>query len=197
MSKTIFRETLHLVIIVLTAVLCLSLVYELTKDRIASAEENDRIKSYKTVFAEAEVFEDAGIAPVTVSDGISVDAVLLAKNQAGRTAGYVLSLTTSLGYGGNIVASVGVDLQGKITGMTVTSMSETPALGAKCTESDWQAQFAGIGEFPIVYVKGGRASGNEIDAISGATTTTKAIVGLVNAAHEYVASNLLNGGAET
>ena len=196
MSKTIFRETLHLVIIVLAAVLSLSLVHELTKDRISSAEDNDRIQSYKTVFAEAERFEDTGIAPVTDSDGISVDAVLLARNAAGETIGYVMSVTTPLGYGGDITASVGFSLQGKITGMTVTSMSETPALGAKCTEKEWQAQFAETGGFPVVYVKNGKTADNEIDAISGATTTTKAVVGLVNAAHEYVVSNLINGGAE-
>ena len=117
---------------------------------------------------------------------------MLAKDSGGGTLGYVLSVTTPNGYGGDIVLTVGFDLGGTVTGMTVTSMSETPALGAKCTEEDWQAQFAGIPLFPVTYVKSGESSDGGIDAISGATTTTKAVVGAVNAAYGFVSDNYLS-----
>ena len=81
---------------------------------------------------------------------------------------------------------MGIDLTGKITGMTVNSMKETPGLGANCQNQEWQDQFTGISEFPIVYVKTGKTASNEIDALTSATKTTKAITDSINYVHEFV-----------
>ncbi len=195
MGKKIFKDTLALVIIVLVAAVCLSFVYEITKDRIARAEEEERLESFRQVFPGAADFSDREFDYPASEDGIAVVAALGAKDAGGSVIGCVVSVTNPNGYGGDIVMSLGFDTSGKITGMTVTSMSETAGLGAKCQDESWQAQFAGLSSFPISFVKGGADKAeNEIDALSGATVTTKAVTASVNYASEFVGSVFGYGG---
>ena len=68
--------------------------------------------------------------------------------------------------------------------------SETAGLGAKCKEPEFQAQFdASKGKHGpnMEVVKGGGATETQIDAISGATITSKAITKAVNAGLSFVA----------
>ena len=61
-------------------------------------------------------------------------------------------------------------------------MSETPGLGAKCTNEDFQAQFAGIQADKVVI-------NQDYDQISGATITSSAVMRAVNATLKFVAEN--------
>ncbi|MBO4414279.1 MAG: RnfABCDGE type electron transport complex subunit G [Clostridia bacterium] len=194
MSKKIIKDTLVLVAIVLIAAVCLSLVYETTKDRIAEAEAEERLESFRKVFEGAADFEDREFEYPASDDGITVTDALYVKDKDGNNAGCVVSVTNPNGYGGDIVMSLGFDTDGRITGMTVTSMSETAGLGAKCQDGEWQAQFAGLSSFPIVYTKNSKTAPNEIDALSGATVTTKAITNSVNYAADFVRSVFGYGG---
>ena len=58
-------------------------------------------------------------------------------------------------------------------------------LHAKCTEDDFQNQFAGKSAGKLSYVKNAAASDSEIDAISGATITSSAVTDAVNAATHF------------
>ena len=195
MSKKIIKDTLVLVAIVLISAVCLSLVYETTKDRIAEAEAEERLESFRKVFESASDFEDKEYEYPASDDGIIVTDALFARDGEGNELGCVLSVTNPNGYGGDIVISLGFDKNGKITGMTVTSMSETAGLGAKCQDEVFQAQFSGLTSFPIAFVKGGgKTAENEIDALSGATVTTKAITGSVNYAADFVRTVFGYGG---
>lgn len=194
MSKKIIKDTLVLVAIVLISAVCLSLVYETTKDRIAEAEAEERLESFRKVFESASDFEDKEYEYPASDDGIIVTDALFARDGEGNELGCVLSVTNPNGYGGDIVISLGFDKNGKITGMTVTSMSETAGLGAKCQDVTWQGQFGGIDSFPVEWVKNGRTAENEIDALSGATVTTKAITGSVNYAADFVRTVFGYGG---
>ena len=75
---------------------------------------------------------------------------------------------------------MGVLADGSVAGVKVISMNETPGLGAKCTDESWISQFKGINAEKVEYTKDGKVRDNEIDAISGATYTTEAVVGAVN-----------------
>ena len=96
------------------------------------------------------------------------------------TIGYVASFTAKEGYGGDISLSMGVAADGTITGLEVLSASETAGLGANCTTDAFKSQFAGINSERVEYTKMGKSADNEIDALSGATITTKAITKAVN-----------------
>ncbi|MDO5631773.1 MAG: FMN-binding protein [Paracoccus sp. (in: a-proteobacteria)] len=90
------------------------------------------------------------------------------------------------GYDGVIQAMVA--LRGdtrSIAGMTVTSQSETPGLGARITEPAWQAQFAGLpalddrGTVRFAVARGRAATEYEVDGITGATRTSNAITNMM------------------
>lgn len=196
MAKTkssFIKNCIALLIITLVAGLALSAVYEITKSPIAKAEESARLAAYETVYPGA-VFETPDDADVLLEGactaveaagftGCSVSDILYANDENGTRLGYVIAAVSPNGYGGDISVAVGIDAAtNKITGFSVLSNSETAGLGARCTEDEFTSQFTGKDATSIEYVKGGGASGNQIDAISGATVTTNAVTEAVNSA---------------
>lgn len=193
-SKSSFlKNCVALLVITLVAGLALSAVNEITKEPIAKAEETARLEAYETVFPDAEfetpqdldalleggqaAIDSVGLTGCTVSD------ILYANDANGERIGYVVAAVSPNGYGGDISVAVGIDAKtSTITGFSVLSNSETAGLGARCTEDEFTAQFAGKEASAIEYVKGGGAAGNQIDAISGATVTTNAVTEAVNSA---------------
>ena len=101
--------------------------------------------------------------------------------------GYVIGTVTA-GYAGPIHMLIGVSDDGYVTGLQVRRMEETFGLGAEAL-SDWEflAQF--------LRTEGDVAVGVEIDSISGATVTSKAITRSVNAAVAYVTGSDVDSGA--
>lgn len=196
----IIKDALVLLIITLVAGAALGLVYEVTKDPIAIGAEKAKQEAYAAVFADATFEEDSNVTAKVKElgqtyDGALVTEVLVAKGSDGSVAGYVMSLTAKEGYGGAITLTMGVKADGTITGLTVLDASETAGLGAKCKEPEFQSQFPGKHGPDMVVVKGGGAKETEIDAISGATITSKAITKAVNAGLKFVTE--LDGSAAT
>ena len=58
-----------------------------------------------------------------------------------------------------------------------------------CTTEEFQQQFVGLKGTEIAYSKTGKSAENEIDAISGATITTKAITNAINAGLGFLEEN--------
>lgn len=201
MMKKIVKDTVSLVVITLVAAICLSFVHEITADTIEKAVAEERAASYREVFPDAASFAeipdfDSILSTVSKSFpvGVSVGEAQLAVGNDGETLGCVVSATSANGYGGDITLSVGIDSNGVITGMKVTAMSETSGLGSHCQDADFQNQFKGIsGE--VVYTKTGKTQPNEIDMISGATFTTRAVTEAVNGALS-TAAGLFGGDAK-
>ena len=190
----IIKDALVLLAITLVAGVALGLVYEVTKDPIAQGAEKAKQEAYAAVFEKADFSADDAITAKVnelgkTYDGAIVTEVLAAKS-GGEVVGYVMSLTAKEGYGGAITLSMGVKKDGTITGLSVLEASETAGLGAKCKEPEFQAQFdASKGKHGpnMEVVKGGGATETQIDAISGATITSKAITKAVNAGLSFVA----------
>lgn len=199
--KSIIKGTIVLVAITLIAGLALATVYEITKAPIAEAEREAREKAYRMVLPEALNFIAAGIPeqslyPVEMENGVTINACLvgvahedpveaLSTSAVNPVVGYVVNVTSPNGYGGDITLAVGILTDGSICGVSVISQSETAGLGAKCADKAFTAQFKGIIGF-VEFVKTGKTESNQIDAISGATITTKAVTEAVNAAQEHV-----------
>jgi len=91
--------------------------------------------------------------------------------------------TFGKGYGGDIGVMVAVNVENdKIVGVGVTTHSETPGLGARVkTESDFTAQFKGLSIEQPYKVRG---DGGNIDAVSGATFSSRGVCNAVNSAEE-------------
>ncbi len=180
MNKNIIKDTLKLVSITLIAGVLLSFVYQLTKDTIDKAEAEELQQSYREAFPMASDFEETNAdASASLDDGNTLNSALYAKDDSGNVLGCVLSITSHNGYGGDIVLTMGVDKSGVITGVKVTSMGETSGLGANCQNDEWIAQYSGISG-RAEFTKTGKSKLNEIDAISGATITTRAVTSAVN-----------------
>ena len=194
----IVKNTLILTVITLVAGILLGLVYEVTKEPIAQQAEKEKQEAYKAVFEDADSFEvcveadDADLAAYLTENGFeaqTVNEVMEAKDASGETIGYALNMTTSEGYGGDISFSMGVTLDGTLNGISILDINETAGLGMNATKDEFKGQFAGKQVDAFEVTKSGAASDNEINAISGATITSKAITGGVNAglcAFEYV-----------
>ncbi len=194
--KQILKNTLVLLIITLLAGLSLALVHALTRDPIAAAQEEAKQAAYREVMPDAAGFADcrADLAAFESENGVTVDEVREAQASDGSRIGWVMSLTSPHGYGGDIRIVIGVTEESTVTGMTVIEMSETPGVGAKCTGAEFRSQFAGIAAGPITAVKNGKTAPDEIDAISGATYTTDAIVEAVNTGLKLAGDVLVAGG---
>ncbi len=201
MNKLV-KDALILTAITVVAGLALGLVYEITKDPIAAAQEQAIQDAYAAVFAEASSFVDidgfdseaatAVVAEAGYTDD-TIDGVVEAQSASGETLGYVITVTSSAGYGGSITFSVGITSDGTLNGYSITDISETAGLGMKAKESAFSSQFEGIAAEILEVTKTGSTSETEIDAISGATITSKAVTYGVDAAITYF--NYITGGA--
>ena len=126
----------------------------------------------KTERAYAAVLESSGYEAVEFDREAFPTVNTISKAQGGE--GYVAETTFS-GAQGSITMVVGVDTDYKCTGISITKHSETSGLGANAAASsdvgvNFRSQFVGQGE-DIALSK----AGGEIDALSGATITSRAV----------------------
>jgi len=193
----ILKNTLILTAITVIAGLALGAVYEVTKEPIAKAQEAAKQEACQQVFPEADSFEamdvDADAAAKAIEimgTNATVDEVYAAK-VSGSDAGYVVTTTDKDGYGGNIQISVGIMSDGTINGISILSISETAGLGMRATEPKFYNQYAEK-KTERFYVSKDGGEGEPIDALSGATITSRAVTGAVNTALGYY-QNVLGG----
>ena len=195
----ILKNTLILTAITLIAGLGLGLVHEITLNPIAQAQEKAKKEAWQAVFPDAKLDEfketdvDQKAAKQAISD-LGVNATIDEVCTVGDT-GYVITTTDKDGYGGDIQVSVGIQSDGTVTGVSFLSISETAGLGMKAKDDpSWGKQFAGKKADAFSVVKDGSGSGDDakIDAISGATITSKAVTGAMNSCLAYFQS--LEGG---
>lgn len=165
--RYVLRLTLTLLIITGVVAFALAGVNAITKDRIAQA------KKAKTLAAVEAVLPGGG----ELAEETSPDILALYKGDNG----YALEVAPN-GFGGQIHLMVGIDHTGKVTGVAVISHAETPSLGAVAGENSskgiaFREQFVGLSDTAAV--------GSEVDAITGATITSKAVTEGVNLALEF------------
>lgn len=198
----IVKDTIKIFAITLIAGLLLGGVYMITKEPIAQAEEAAKQEAYKAVFTDADSFEavdfDTEQARQLLDENQysddTIDEVVLAKDAQGTTLGYVLTVTSTAGYGGNIQFSMGITLDGTLNGYSILSISETAGLGMKAKEEKFSNQFVNKCVERFEVTKTGATSDSEIDAISGATITSKAMTYGIDSGLCYFQNVLLEGG---
>ena len=124
--------------------------------------------------------------------------------------GFVIE-TVTYGYAGDITILIGVNNDGHVTGLVVRELNETYGLGAEAlTDVEFLAQFLnGTGEFTVATHGADAFSGatgdaskpaadaSEVDALTGATVTSKAVVRSVNSAIAYVTGADVSSSATT
>ncbi len=199
--KEMMKNTVIMLVITLVAGLVLGFVYQITKDPIAAQNAKKKQEACKEVFQDAANFEQIEVSETDAAlweeEGYaqeSIDEVVSALDDSGSLLGYVITVTTKEGYGGDIQFAVGVRMDGTVNGISILKISETAGLGMRAEEV-LQPQFADKQTEKFEYTKSGAASENQIDAISGATITTNAVTNGVNAGLYYFQTEL-RGGSE-
>ncbi len=201
MNKKIVHDALILTAFTLVLGFLLGAVYEITKEPIAAAEKAALDEAYKVVFADAASFEedsefDAAKAAEVLTANYSKDeitAVNKAVDASGNVLGYVINVTSHEGSQADISFSVGIQNDGTLNGYSITSISETPGLGVLVQEEPFYSQFEGKAEENYTVVKTAPAADNEIQAVTGATISSRAVTNGVNACLEYFRSALQGG----
>ena len=173
MKKSIYFPIISLLVICLVVSAVIAVTDYFTKDAIAEQEAQALAESRKEVLPAAFYEELEGVGR----------AIALDENK--NLLGYVFT-EVGKGYGGDVVVVVGIDTEGKITGVKITSQSETVGIGAKYADNAENIldKFIGKSEtFPNDEIK-----------ITGASITGKAVSTAVNQAIEDYKS--FKGGAE-
>ena len=181
MSSSV-KKDIVLPVIIMTAVcvimtLLLASANTLTRDRIAALAVQADQSSRASILPEATVF-----ANLKVPDGSkNVSAVLEGKDASGKSVGFILT-SASRGYGGLITIMTGIGADGKIRAIQVIKDDETPGLGKKVRENAFLAPFTGKSASQVFTVKPDDTVLTHIDAVSGATISSRGMVDAVNIA---------------
>jgi len=198
--RVMLKEAGILFAITLIAGLLLGVVYELTKDPIRIQQEMAVQEACRAVFQSASSFEemeytpDPALAEELSGLGVKLGRVYRALGSDGAWLGVVLEAVSTQGYAGNIVLYLGVAGDGTLNDISILEISETPGLGMLAPDV-LVPQFHNKKVESFVYTKTGAAAENEIDAISGATKTTRAITNAVNGGLKAARAILEGGGS--
>ena len=204
--KRIPRPVVVLTLTAAIAGLALSGVYAVTKKPIEDQQRAAQAASYKVVLPDAASFETVEAADKAIADlngavygtdfgRVKINEAFAALDEGGNPAGYAISVTSSDGFDGDITLAVGIDAEGAVSGISFTELSETPGMGMRVDEDEFKGQFNGrnVSRFTLNKA-GGSTAEDEIDSVSGASTTSGAVVNAVNAALDFY-RNIVKGGA--
>ena len=187
--------------ITLVSGVALAVVNAYTEEPIQKQQKLKQEEAYREVLPEAGSFTELNLdileneedlrAVLDSGDtdlrGATVTSAVLgmdAENQ--KAVGAVINAVTEKGYGGDIEISVGFDANGVITGVAILDINETAGLGMNAKKEAFRSQYIGKAVDAFVVTKNGKQADNEIDAISSATITSKAVTDAVNAARIFM-----------
>lgn len=167
--KEIARPAVTLFAICFVMTLLLAVTNQLTKNQVAEMKKQSEAQSRQTVLAEAASFE-------TKDDTYAVG------KKGGDIVGYVFT-TKAKSYGGDISVLTGIGKEGKITGVVLLSSNDTPGLGLNAQKDSFRSRFKQtVPQNGFEVIKSGTAQSGQIEAMTGATITTRAVTDCVNQA---------------
>ncbi|MBO5137102.1 MAG: FMN-binding protein [Spirochaetaceae bacterium] len=166
------------------ACVLLALVNNFTAPVIAQAKAEEVNAALSVVFPEGDSFEKVADFTTDSSSSIKIEDLYIAK-KGNNVLGAVIQATGPTYDKATIL--LGMNMNRQITGIQFLSISDTPGFGQKATEPEFYTQFAGKSaddEFNV---------GSDVDAISGATITSRGVAQIVKyaayVAGEYLAKN--------
>jgi len=162
-AKSTLKNAFPIILLTIVVAVCVSLlsyVDSLTREKI-SAQEDEAIKSLLTeMFPEMSRYEFKNEIYTVYSDGDKLGYAFLAVGK---------------GYGGDINILVGLSDEITVKGIKIVSQTETPGLGSRITEPFFTDQFAGVAINNVALSR----DGGKIDAITGSTISSSAVVDAV------------------
>jgi electron transport complex protein RnfG len=170
-------------------------------DTIAANKLNETLEQVPSlIWGEEPAPESLQITPGTLSvskDGQTSSYTLYRVAKDNKVSGWVVK-AGGQGYADKLELLIGVDADvQKITGLFVLEQKETPGLGNKIIEPRWRGQFAGKATgSPLQVVKGHAEGPATIDAITGATISSRSVTAIVNTTIGNLSGRLDSNGGE-
>lgn len=177
MIHYVLRLALTLLLITGLMAAVLAGINQLTSPRIEAARAAKTVEALSAVLPDAETAQQITDYP---------DDTGLVTEVYESEQGYALKVTPT-GFDNTITMMVGVDRSGSVLGVSIISHTETPGLGAVSADKTpkgeaFRDQFIGMsGELAV------SKDGGSVDALTGATITSRAVTAGVNAALACVA----------
>ena len=176
-NTALYILRLSVTLLLITGIMAGALAYvnEITADRIA---ENKLLKTQKAL---AEVLP--GATGMTKTDnGSGIVQAVYTPEASSAVQGWAVQVAPTSGFAGQIVLMVGINADKTVAGISVVTHAETPGLGAVAAAKTpagegFRESFVGLS---------GSVTVSDIDAISGATITSKAVAEGVSAALAYL-----------
>jgi len=184
-ESTLVNMLVTLLVITAVASTALGFVYELTKEPKAAAELAKKTFAIKKVLPEYTNDPLNEMQKFKAYDDVDSLEFYPAR-QDGELTGVAIKTYTHAGYSGYISLMVGFKANGTIHNVVVMEQKETPGLGTKMTEPEFHSQF--IGADPASFNLSVDDGGN-VEAISGATISSKAYTEAVQRAYETYMNN--------
>ncbi len=185
----VIRMTIVLSLICVTAALALSQVYRVTKEPIAAALEAEAKEAAATVLGPVMVEG----ATIEKRAGGPDGGDLFVATANGAAVGVAFPVVSPKGYSGAIKGMLGLDKDGNVLGYKVVQHAETPGLGSHiATNVKWLKQLAFKGEARRNLENTDwrvKKDGGEIDALTGATISPRAVTGSIKAGLEWYRDN--------
>ena len=186
-QREIIVPSVTLLVICIVATVLLGVTNFFTKDLIAKIDAETQEKAMQEVL------------PADKYNKVEGKEIFTAEKN-GAAAGYIF-VTSEKGYGGDIKVMTALDPMGKILAVTILSASdETPGLGQNVTRDKFYLQFNNLEDEVTVVKNGADSKKSEINAVTGATISSKAVTKAVNSAlklyNENFGANALTKTAE-
>ena len=190
-KSTAFSMAFVLVCVSAFSALVLGSVYQLTLEPIKQAKSNRELEAIRDV-----VYGDFSNNPyeerheISVSHGKGKVDLFPARDENGKITSVAIKTYSKNGFGGRIEMMLGLMVDGTINKYKIIEQKETPGLGTKITESRFSDQFHGMNPGKMVFKV--KQDGGEIDAITAATISSRAVVDAIQ--RGYDALNKLSTG---
>lgn len=181
LESTLLYMALSLTIVALVSGASLGYMNELTKGPKAESRRLKQVEAIKSVLP--EISNDPFSEKITIPvEGQKDSLYFFPGRKEDKLTGVAVSSFTYAGYSGLIKLMVGFNMEGVINNISVLFQKETPGLGTKMTSESFVNQFIGKnpGQFKLKPTK----DGGEVDALTGATITTRAYCEAVQRAYD-------------
>lgn len=173
--RSIISPTVALTVICLVVAVALALTYSLTKPMLQQRQQQTATAANKKVMPDAHSFNEKKIDAFVYYEAVDED---------GKVIGYVFD-TTAKGYSSEFTIKTGISSRGKIVGIDLLNLNETPGLGQNALEDDFLNQYkTDVPKGGFSVVKSDAQQPDQILALTGATITAQAVTNGVNKAIE-------------
>lgn len=181
---------LTLTIVTLVAALSLGYVYQWTKEPIAQAQMAKQLKAIESVvqgYDNNPVLEKYKVATPDGTDSLE----FFPAKKGEELIGIAIKTKSSKGYSGEISIMVGFNMRGEIENIFVIEHKETPGLGSKMTTPGFVNQF--LGKNPEQMKLKVKKDGGDVDAITGATISSRAYSQAIQLAFDTFKASIDHG----